>query len=33
MGVESLTERYGSQIAGVLGCYDRILIFGTVPGI
>lgn len=33
MGVELLTERYASQIAGVLGCYDRILIFGTLPGI
>jgi len=33
MGVELLTERRASQIAGVLGCYDRILIFGTLPGI
>jgi hypothetical protein len=33
MGVEFLTERYASQIAGVLGCYDRMLIFGTLPGI
>ena len=33
MGVELLTERHASQIAGVLGCYDRILIFGTLPGI
>jgi hypothetical protein len=32
MGVELLTERYKSQIAGVLSCYDRIIIQGTVPG-
>jgi hypothetical protein len=25
MGVELLTERYQSQIAGVLSCYDRII--------
>src|SRR5437016_3167059 len=31
MGVELLTERYQSQIAGVLSCYDRIIIQGTVP--
>ena len=31
MGVELLTERHASQIAGVLGCYDRMLIFGTLP--
>ena len=28
-----LTERYSSQIAGVLSCYDRILITGTLPGV
>ena len=33
MGVELLTERHASRIAGVLGCYDRVLIFGTLPGI
>jgi hypothetical protein len=32
MGVELLTERYKDQIAGVLCCYDRIIIQGTVPG-
>lgn len=32
MGVELLTERYKDQIAGVLSCYDRIIIQGTVPG-
>jgi len=31
MGVELLTERYQRQIAGVLSCYDRIIIQGTVP--
>ena len=32
MGVELLTERYKHQIAGILSCYDRIIIQGTVPG-
>ncbi len=32
MGLTLLTERYCSQIAGVLSCYDRIIIQGTVPG-
>jgi hypothetical protein len=32
VGVELLTERYEDQIAGVLSCYDRIIIQGTVPG-
>ena len=31
MGVELLTERYQSQIAGVLSCFDRIIIQGTLP--
>ena len=31
MGVELLTERYKDQIAGILSCYDRIIIKGTVP--
>jgi hypothetical protein len=33
MGVELLTERYKDRIAGVLGCWDRVLIFGTLPKI
>ncbi len=33
MGVELLTERHAGQIAGVLGCWDRMLIFGTLPKI
>jgi len=32
MSIELLTERYQGQIAGVLSCYDRIIIQGTVPG-
>ncbi len=28
-----LTEKYSDQIAGVLHCYDRIVIQGTIPGI
>ena len=27
----ALTERYGDRIAGVLSCYDRVVITGTVP--
>jgi len=33
VGVELLTERLKEQIAGVLGCWDRVLIFGTLPRI
>jgi hypothetical protein len=31
--IELLTERYKDEIAGVLGCWDRMLIFGTLPKI
>lgn len=31
MGVELLTERFSDQIAGVLSCYDRLIIQGTIP--
>jgi hypothetical protein len=31
--IELLTERYATQIAGVLSCWDWILIFGTLPKI
>jgi hypothetical protein len=31
VGIELLTERLKDQIAGVLGCWDRALIFGTLP--
>lgn len=30
---QSLTERYGDRLAGVLSCYDRIVITGTLPGV
>ena len=33
MGIELLTERHAAQIEGVLGCWDRVLIFGTLPRI
>jgi hypothetical protein len=28
-----LTERYAEQIAGVISCYDRLIIMGTLPGV
>jgi hypothetical protein len=33
VGVELLTKRHAGQIAGVLGCWDRMLVFGTLPKI
>ena len=33
MGLTLLTERHQHQIAGVISCYDRILIQGTLPGL
>lgn len=33
MGLTLLTERHAEEIAGVLSCYDRILVFGTLPKI
>jgi len=33
VGLTLLTERYAPQIAGVLSCWDRVLIFGTLPKI
>jgi len=29
----ALTERYSEHLAGVLSCYDRVLITGTLPGV
>lgn len=29
----SLTQRYSDQMCGVLSCFDRIIITGTIPGI
>jgi len=31
--MELIAERHAAQIEGVLGCWDRILIFGTLPGV
>ena len=31
--MELLTERYAKRLAGVLSCYDRIVITGTLPGV
>src|SRR5450631_2414172 len=31
--IVELTERHAAQIEGVLSCWDRMLIFGTLPGI
>jgi len=33
VGIELITERHAAQIEGVLGCWDRILMFGTLPKI
>ena len=33
MGMKLITERHAAQIEGVLGCWDRMLIFGTLPGV
>jgi hypothetical protein len=33
VGLTLLTERYAPQIAGVLSCFDRIVVFGTLPKI
>ena len=33
MGIELLTERHREQIAGVLSCFDRMIIQGTLPGL
>jgi hypothetical protein len=31
MAIETLTDRRGKQIAGVLSCYDRLIVQGTPP--
>jgi hypothetical protein len=33
VAIEPLTERYAQEIGGLLGCWDRMLIFGTLPKI
>jgi hypothetical protein len=30
---QSLTDRYDDQIGGMLSCYDRVVITGTLPTI
>jgi DNA-binding transcriptional ArsR family regulator len=32
MAATALTDRYAANLHGVLSCYDRILIMGTLPG-
>jgi hypothetical protein len=31
--IELRTERYAAQIVGMLSCWDRVLVFGTLPKI
>jgi hypothetical protein len=31
MAADLLTERFSDQIAGVLSCYDRLIVQGTIP--
>ena len=33
MGIELVTERHRGRISGELSCYDRVLMFGTLPKI
>jgi hypothetical protein len=30
---QSVTDRYDDRIAGMLSCYDRVVITGTLPGV
>lgn len=30
--MEFLTDRYAENISGVLSCFDRVVIQGTLPG-
>ncbi len=32
MGLELLTEGHNKEIVGVISCYDRVMIPGTLPG-
>ena len=32
MAAAALTERYAANLHGVLSCYDRIIVTGTLPG-
>jgi hypothetical protein len=31
--MELLTERYKDKLSGTIGCYDRVVIMGTLPGL
>ena len=31
MAATALTERYAANLHGVLSCYDRIIVTGTLP--
>nr|CBX30000.1 hypothetical protein N47_D28090 [uncultured Desulfobacterium sp.] len=31
--MDLLTDRYSDKIRGVLSCYDRVVIQGTLPGV
>ncbi len=31
--METIIQRYSKEIKGVISCYDRIIITGTIPGI
>ena len=33
MAAIALTERYAANLHGVLSCYDRIIVTGTLPGV
>ena len=32
MTATTLTQRYAANLSGMLSCYDRIIITGTLPG-
>ena len=32
MAAAELTERYSANLNGVLSCYDRMIVTGTLPG-
>lgn len=32
MAAAALTDRYAANLHGVLSCYDRIIVTGTLPG-
>lgn len=31
--MQNFIERHGSKIKGVISCFDRIVLTGTIPGI